>query len=153
MPGKLFKEVIKAVSAFGTLPFYLFLSIFVLLLGETKLFIWLFVGLIFSYIIMVPIRLLYYKERPRKESYKNILEKIDASSFPSSHSLKITLIFCLASFYYASIYVAGLFFLLYFFVLFSRYYLKKHYLIDIAIGSLIGFLGSLLIILFLNSVL
>lgn len=143
---KLKKHVVRDISAFGALPFYLFLSILVMLLGEIKLFLWLIIGLFLAYGITILIRAFYYKDRPIKENYKGFIEKIDASSFPSLHSLRVTLMFCFFGFYYKSLYLILLFFFMMLLVFFSRYYLKKHFKIDIISGFIFGVIESFIII-------
>ena len=150
--SKLIKRIFKDISALGALPFYLFLSFFVLLLGEIKLFVWLMAGLFLSYFITAIIRIIYHKDRPKKIDYKNFLEKIDASSFPSLHSWKIIMLSTLTGFYYRSVYLTVLLLFLSFLFLFSRYYLKKHYIIDIIFGGLFGLIEAIGIILFLPKI-
>jgi len=146
IPKKLKKDVVRDISAFGALPFYLFLSIFVMLLGEIKLFLWLIIGLFLAYGITILIRVLYYKDRPIKENHKDFIERIDTSSFPSLHSLRVTLIFCLFGFYYKSLYLTVLFFFIILLVFCSRYNLKKHFKIDIIFGFILGVIESFIIV-------
>lgn len=147
MSQKIFKKIIEDAGALGALPFYLFISIFVLIQNELKLFIWLLLGLVFSYFFIVLIRIFYHKDRPVREPYKNLLEKIDASSFPSLHSWRIAMISCLLIYYYMSLYLGIFLFIASIIVMFSRYYLKKHYITDIFFGGLFGIIESVLIIL------
>ncbi len=149
MLSKLFKKFIEDISSFGALPFFLFLSFFVLILGDFQLFWGLMLGLVFAYFITAIIRIIYYKDRPEKMVYKNILEKIDASSFPSLHSWRIILISVLMSFYYKSVYLIIFLSILSFLVLFSRYYLKKHYLVDIIAGACFGMMEAIWIMILL----
>ncbi|OIO61904.1 hypothetical protein COY26_01585 [Candidatus Woesearchaeota archaeon CG_4_10_14_0_2_um_filter_33_10] len=146
IPKKLKTQVVEDISVFGALPFYLFLSIFVMLLGEIKLFLWLIIGLFLAYGITILIRAFYYKDRPTKENYNGFIEKINTSSFPSLHSLRVTLIFCLFGFYYKSVYLTILFFFIMLLVFFSRYNLKKHFKIDIIFGFVLGVIESFIIV-------
>lgn len=148
--NKLFEQAIKDISALGSLIFYLFISFFILILGDKQLFLWLIIGLFFSYILIIIIRTFYHKNRPSKQLYSNLIEKIDASSFPSHHSLRVTMLLCLLSFYYKSIYLAILLLTVSILVFYSRYYLKKHYVSDIIFGLLLGIIESIIIILYLN---
>jgi len=146
MVVKLLKETIADISSFGALPFYLFLMSLFLIFNEIILFTWLFIGLILSFAFVIVIRIFYFKERPEKKEYKNLFEKIDASTFPSLHSWRIVMILVFLSSYYRSIYIASLFGIIALLVLFSRGYLKKHYFTDIIFGSLFGLIMALLII-------
>lgn len=142
MAHKLIESFIDSFSFFGALPFYLFFSFFILFLGNLKLFIWLILGISFSYLFIMIIRLIYYKERPKIVEHKNILERIIASSFPSFHSCAITILSFLVCFYYKSTNLIVLFVIISFLVFFNRYHLRKHYLLDIIVGILLGFLVS-----------
>jgi len=144
--SRLIKEFIEDATAFGSLSFFLFLIFLFLILGEVKLSIWLIWGLILSFVFIVIIKLFYFKERPKKKDYKNIIEKLDASSFPSLHSWRITMIFVFLSYYYKSFYLVILLGIIAILVFFSRKYLKKHYWIDIIFGALFGLIMSLLIV-------
>jgi undecaprenyl-diphosphatase len=146
MSNRIVNSLIRDLSSFGGLPFYLFLSFFVMLLGELKLFLWLIIGMIISYLIVIIIRIIFYKERPRKEKYNTFIEKIDASSFPSLHSFRITLIFWLFYFNYKSLYITIMVFFIGLAVFFSRYYLKKHFRIDIFWGFILGLVTSFAIV-------
>jgi membrane-associated phospholipid phosphatase len=44
------------------------------------------VALVCSYVFGSLIKLFYFKPRPKEQAYKNLLQKIDASSFPSVHT-------------------------------------------------------------------
>lgn len=149
MASRLIKEFIEDFSAFGALPFYLFLIFFFLIINETKLAYWIIIGVIFSFIFIALIKLFYFKERPKKKEYSNILEKIEASSFPSLHSWRIIMLFVLISFYYKSVYMGIFLGIVAAIVLFSRNYLKKHYWIDIVFGAIFGLIEGLVIVWFL----
>ena len=99
-----------------------------------------------SYIIIIPLRLLYHKPRPNKEEYNDIIEKIISSSFPSHHSMKITMLFVLVSYTLKSMYLLITLAFICALVSYTRYYLRKHYLADIIGGILIGLAISLLLI-------
>jgi undecaprenyl-diphosphatase len=142
----LIKEFIEDSSAFGSLSFFLFLIFLFLILGEVKLGIWLILGFILSFAFVIIIRLFYFKERPQKKEYKNIIEKINASSFPSLHSWRIVMIFVFLSYYYNSIYLVIFLGIIAILVFFSRKYLKFHYWTDIIFGAIFGLIMSLLIV-------
>lgn len=142
----LFKEFIEDVTVFGSLSFLIFLIFLFLILGEIQLSIWLFLGLVLSFVFIIIIKLFYFKERPEKKQYKNLIEKINASSFPSLHSWRIVMIFVFLSYYYKSFYLFVLLGIITILVFFSRKYLLKHYWVDIIFGALFGLIMSLLIV-------
>jgi undecaprenyl-diphosphatase len=144
--SNLFKDFIEDTSAFGSLSFYLFLIFLFLIIGQIKLGIWLIWGLILSFAVIIIIKLFYFKERPQKKEYKNFIEKIEASSFPSLHAWRIIMIFVFLSYYYKSIYFVILLGTIAILVFFSRKYLRKHFWIDIVFGAIFGLIMSLLLI-------
>lgn len=141
------EKIWRETTHFGSLWFYSFLIIFVFILGEKVLSFQLLGGIIISYVITLIIRGIYYRDRPVKQTHHNFLEKFDASSFPSLHSMRGAILFTLFSFYYKTLPIALLFLVLAITIFASRYFLKKHYISDIAAGALIGFLLAYGIIL------
>jgi undecaprenyl-diphosphatase len=146
MSSHLIKEFIEECSAFGSLPFFLFLIFLFFILGEIQLSTWLVLGLILSFALVILIKLFYFKQRPQKKDYHNIIEKLDASTFPSLHSMRIVLILVFLSYYYKSVYLVFLLGIIACIVFYSRKYLKKHYWMDILFGALFGFVMSFFII-------
>lgn len=128
----------KSLSELGSIYGYLFLMFMVYSFGNSRLFLMLLSSLVLSYIIAVTIRVIYFKDRPSKEKYNNILEKIDASSFPSIHAMRSSIVFALFTLYFNDVFLAVMFFITSLMISISRYKIKKHYWLDIIIGYLIG---------------
>ena len=132
---KNFIETVRDFTAFGDPLILIILS--ALILGLDKNLIYILIGLIFIELVSRGIRIFYYKDRPRKETHNNFLEKLDASSFPSIHSARSSFVFLVL--YSLTNYPANLLFILLFLIVgFTRIILKKHYLIDIIFGFIIG---------------
>jgi len=87
----MFEEMLKDVSAFGGLPLYVAVTALVYFI-DIGLAMRLGLGLVAAYFVTIIIRALYFKERPKPRKYKNIIEKIDASSFPSLHTIRVTVL-------------------------------------------------------------
>ncbi|MBD3252118.1 phosphatase PAP2 family protein [Candidatus Pacearchaeota archaeon] len=138
-------KIFEEITFLGGILFYALFSFYFLILGEIKQFSGLILALIFIYSITFFIRLVYYKSRPKKVPYKNLIEKIDSSSFPSLHAARSTLIVLFLIF---AIKLSLIFVLLisvpWLLVLYSRIYLKKHYIVDIFGGIILGVLGLIL---------
>lgn len=130
--------IFQDISTFGGLVFYLFLCLFFFLVGKTNLTIKLLVGLIILYIIVNISRLIYFKERPKKQPYNNLLEKLDASSFPSMHASRASFLFFVLYNNTKELYLITLFFIIFLLVSYSRIYLKKHHTLDVVAGIIIG---------------
>lgn len=137
---KSINNTIKEFSLFGSLPFYVFIVLFLFILGYRVLSIKLILGLIFSYFLVFLIRWIYFKDRPKKEKYNNFLEKIDASSFPSLHSMRAVVLSGLISLKLVSLNTLILFGFMMLCVFLSRWHIKKHYLADILFGAVFGLL-------------
>ena len=133
------KESIKIFSTIGTYQFYILISIVFLTLKYYKEFFFLILGLFFIYLFTIPIRLLFFKDRPTKKKYSNLLEKIDASSTPSGHVTRsIFLAIFLIGFFDLKILFSIFIVLIFVLISYSRIYLKQHFPIDILIGALLG---------------
>ena len=141
-----FDIIIEDISTLGASPFYIFLVVLFLILGFTKLFFWMAIGFVVAHVIVIIIRWLFPKTRPKKVRYQNFVEKIDASSFPSHHSLRMAMMVIFLALFFKNIYLTVFMISTALVVLFSRYYLKRHYIFDILGGAGIGVLLSLLIV-------
>ena len=137
--ARIIKKFFEEITYIGGLFFFIFLIALFFFAGMRNYSIKLFIVLIGIYIITGIIRIIYFKQRPKKEEYDNFIEKIDASSFPSMHSARITflclftLIFLNLEFFIKAIIIA-------FGILgvYSRVYLKKHDFVDVIGGILLG---------------
>lgn len=84
------------------------------------------------------IKIFFPKTRPNAQKYTNLLEKIDAGSFPSLHSSRITIVY-LTLFSFANLLIFKIIFISIIpIVMLSRINLKKHFLTDIIGGFVIG---------------
>ena len=126
----------RDITSLGN-PFILLFVPFIFL-GFGKPF-WILLGaLAINEIIGSLIKIVFPKTRPNGQKYTNIIEKIDAGSFPSLHSSRITVVY-LTMFSNAEILVMqALFIFIILMVMLSRVALKKHFFTDIIGGFVIG---------------
>lgn len=126
----------RDITSLGN-PFILLFVPFIFL-GFGKTF-WILLGaLAINEIIGSLIKIVFPKTRPNGQEYTNIIEKIDAGSFPSLHSSRITVVY-LTMFSNAEILVMqALFIFIILMVMLSRVALKKHFFTDIIGGFVIG---------------
>jgi len=96
------------------------------------------IGLVLMQSAVIIIRTFYFKERPNKYPYKSYIERIDASSFPSLHSARITFLAIAFMNYYNEMIFSILLAALAVIVMYSRIYLKKHDLKDVLAGAILG---------------
>lgn len=132
------KECVRDVTSLGGFTLYWF--IIFLFIGLTE---WSLVGkLIFSFFVTMGIayviRIIYFKERPLREFYATHVERMEASSFPSLHTMRFSALATVLVPYFDN-FLAGVFLGIFVVVVgLSRMNLKKHYLIDVVVGLLLG---------------
>ena len=136
-------EFFRDVTAMG--GFAASLLLMLIFLGS-PLFLPLLLGSILTAGIVIIIRILYFKNRPKKELYKNWMERIDASSFPSLHTARIVFLALLFTFFVHNYYLALLCAIIAVLVSYSRIYLKKHDWIDVIGGAMLGAIAYFIII-------
>ncbi len=130
-------SVMKDVTALGGVTFYAVLLVFSLFMSM-PVFWMLAAGLFLMYIINVPLKLVFYKDRPNKMGYKALWEKFEASSFPSVHSARavfLALVFWTTS---AALPLKAFVVLLAALIMVSRVWLKKHFWSDVVAGIASG---------------
>lgn len=135
IPRSLSREAIRDLSALGTTPILVLLSF--ISLWDLKLVLLIWILLMGLELLVSAIKIALFKDRPKSKNFSTLLEKIDASAFPSAHVARST--FVTTSLYF----ISGnpypfIYLLIPLFVAYSRIALEKHYLIDIAIGYLLG---------------
>ena len=131
----------KEITQLGGLLFYVFVVFAFFFGGLSEISVDLVIGFVFLYGVAFFVRMIYFKPRPRRITYRTFLEKINTSSFPSVHSARVTflalyllLVFDLSVFYQILAVALALS------VMYSRIYLKKHYFVDVLGGFLLGIL-------------
>jgi len=136
---KFYLAWLNELTSLGGMVFYLINIVILLAKGLYIHVFWLIIGLIMILGSFYLIRFFYFKERPvKKKKGKSLLTRLDASSFPSVHAARITFL-CITYIYLINeIYFRILFIFIWVLVLLSRYLLKKHYLIDVVVGSLLS---------------
>lgn len=131
-------EGFRDITSLGSLMacFILFLILLIVNLKRASI---LFVGVALIEIVGSIIKLKFHKARPNKQFYSNLIEKIDAGSFPSIHSARALVLGLSLYPLVSSKILIGLIFALVFIVGLSRIYLKKHFITDIIGGYILGF--------------
>ena len=128
----------RDITALGTVPYHAIFLVFLLLFSQYGLFYTVLLGEILVYVISVFLKLAFFKNRPQRMGHENILEKIEASSFPSVHTARIFFVSILLMLRINNLMVAAFLLLLSLFVAYSRIYLKKHYFVDVLAGAALG---------------
>ena len=135
---KLLNEFMRDITSLGGATFFGFLVVVSLSLMKWHLSSLLVIGFIISFIITLGIRLIYHKDRPKKEVYSNIIEKIDASSFPSLHSARAIFLALVFIFIEHNLIYQLLIATISLTIIYSRIHLKKHDVNDVIGGIILG---------------
>ena len=142
------KDFWNDVTSVGSLFFYLLVLVMVFFLGQPFLGTQLTIALVSCYIIGVPIKLFFFQRRPNKQTYKTLVQKFDAASFPSVHSMRVVCLAAVLTFFLKSIVFSVIALGLVIAVMYSRIRLNKHYVGDIVAGAVFGVIVPVLVIYF-----
>jgi len=130
------KQGIQELGFFGTLPVYIAILL-VLLFYNINLGLNLSIALVIMYVVTAIIRFFFHKDRPKKLKHANLLEKIDASSFPSLHSTRAMYLALVLGFQFKLFPLFLVFALL---TGYSRIAQKKHHVTDVLGGYILALL-------------
>lgn len=134
--NKTYLDAVRDYTSFGN-PSILFI-IALLLIGFNWTFIMIVIGWIAVEIGGSLIKLFDFKNRPKKERYSNMPEKIDAGSFPSLHVARVSFVFISIILLINEPLIKVILGVLIPVVAFTRIKLKKHYLVDTIAGFVLG---------------
>ena len=130
-------DLFRDLTSFGSAGFFALVLLLTLFLNGS-LFIDLLMGFIITLAVVVIIRSIYFKDRPHKQDFHNFIEKIEASSFPSLHSARITFLALTFSYYFSNRFVSVFCILITTLVIYSRIHIKKHDWVDVIAGMILG---------------
>lgn len=132
------EELWQDIKGLSGVPFFVVIILIAFLLQEKKLAYQLIVGLILAYAVTFVIRLVYFKKRPDGQTYRNIIQKIDASSFPSLHAMRAAVLATILSAFFENFWLTPLFALSAVAVAVSRVMTKRHDVSDVLAGLIFG---------------
>ena len=136
-----------SVLGLGGLVFYLALCVFLFLTGAYSVLNQLLITLVLLYIAVPLLRFLFFKERPKKQTYSNFFEKIDAGSFPSMHASRSFALLFVFHRYFNNTMISLVLLISALLICYSRLYFKKHDLIDIIGGIVVGSVTGYLVLM------
>jgi len=134
------KEIWHQISAFGGIALSGFAIVFSFLMGYRLLSYQLVVEILLAFAIVVLIRSIYFRQRPDKTTYKSWLGKMDASSFPSMHAIRVFGLATIISINFPKPAIIALSLLIASAVAVSRVIMKRHHISDVLVGSILGVL-------------
>lgn len=135
---KYVNQFFRDLTSLGSMMFYTLVLGLSLVFQELDLFLKLLLGLILIMAVSVLARIIYFKNRPKKQDYKSLIEKLEAASFPSIHTARIVFLGLELIFFFKKDLVTAFFILLMVLVAYSRVYLKKHDWVDLIGGAGLG---------------
>ena len=138
-------DFFRDITSFGSVWFYIFLMFFFLIQKNYALFAKLALGIGIGYVAIVILRIAFFKDRPDKYKYKTLIDKLDAASFPSTHSARVAFLFVLFVNYFNNMVISVFLALIAGIVLYSRIYLKKHDWKDVMGGAIVGILAYFIV--------
>ncbi len=128
----------RDITSLGGIYVYLIIALVIFIVDNYPLFMKLLFGAFASYLIAGIIRIVYFKDRPNKESHSNFIERIDASSFPSIHAFRVSYLLIVFGYAFGDMIAIILIFTAAFLVCVSRIYLRKHDYVDVLGGIVLG---------------
>ena len=143
-------EFLQDMKALGGLPIYVIIIALFLTMGDFIISTALTIGLVISYAVTIGIRSVYFKERPKKVKYRTKLEKLDASSFPSMHTIRVVVLGIILATAISTPLFSILAIPCIILAAYARVKLKRHHLIDVAAGAVFGILIALVSIWITN---
>ncbi len=139
------EDFFRSVTALGDAWFYFTLVLILFALGKTNFATELIIGFFVIYFTAIIIRVFYFKNRPNKEKYNTLVERIDASSFPSVHSARVVFVGLTFAKFLDSLQINLILFAIAAIVCYSRIAIKKHYWTDVIAGIILGIITFLTI--------
>ena len=128
----------RDITTFGGAIFYGGVVLFSFILGQQMLARQLLLGFVFTLCITIIIRLLYFRNRPQKQEFHNLLERIDAASFPSLHTSRVVFLTGMGISSFQNSFITLFLIVFAALVIYSRIYLQKHDWIDVIGGIVVG---------------
>ena len=98
------------------------------------------IGIILIYLIVIFVKLIYFKNRPEKIPYSSMIERLDASSFPSLHAARTGFLGIIFIKFFNNMIISVILAVLTVLICYSRVYLKKHDAKDVIAGIVLGIL-------------
>ncbi len=129
---------LKDFTALGGLVLYIVFGVLFYFTGHQDVVLRLLIGLLLMYATIAPLRLIFFRKRPEIQKFSNIIEKIDAGSFPSMHATRTTFLALQMSAFFQNVMLTIAFTLVVAIVCYSRLYIKRHHPSDVFFGIILG---------------
>lgn len=131
-------ELIEDMKSLGGFWLYILITVLFFAVGEFGWGVLLLLSLIVLFALIILIRLIYFKPRPRPYKFNRWYDKIDASSFPSMHAARAAMLAVILSYYFRSPVLTAIFITCSLGVAAARVVSKKHFFSDVVAGLVLG---------------
>jgi membrane-associated phospholipid phosphatase len=138
---KFIHQFFRDLTSLGSFVFFSIIILLTLAFQKHPLTIKLIFGLISTLLIVILIRIFYFKNRPKKQNHHNFIERIDASSFPSLHTARVVFLALIFNQSFPTPLTITFFTTIAVFTAYSRIYLKKHDWYDLFGGLILGLIA------------
>ena len=135
---KFHEEIMREITVLGGFFFCGLIVLAFFALGFTSEALQLLVGFAIITALVVIIRMVYFRERPKRVDHTNFIERIDASSFPSLHTARIVFVALFVGIAWPLVLWKVFLVFIALLVAYSRIYLRKHDWIDVVVGGGLG---------------
>ncbi len=139
-------DLVRETSSLGSIVVYGVIAVLFYFLNHVDVFLQLVTAIVLGYAITALLRLLFFKHRPKKEKFKNLIEKIDAATFPSLHSMRATFFGIVLMNFFQNMLVSAVIILCIAGVGYARILDKRHYTTDVIAGIILGIAIGLFVI-------
>lgn len=141
------KENIQDISSLGGNAIYVITALIFLLYPDGMVVFWQLLTAYFCVaIITVVTRIVHFSDRPDHQKYNGVLSKLDASGFPSLHAGRAAALTVIVLNYFQNTWVTVIGVLMILGVAVARVALKRHHVIDVMFGAILGVASALLTI-------
>jgi membrane-associated phospholipid phosphatase len=142
---RLGSTALRHISALVSYEVYFLFILFAFVLDAIHLAGSLLLGVVLLYGFGIPLRLLIYSPRPQQEPLDSLLKSINTNSFPSFHMARGTILGILLSIMFQTVWFLALWSLMLLAIGTGRIITKRHYIIDLIGGVLLGIITTTLV--------
>jgi len=142
----IYVDLVREAGALGSIVVYGVAALLFYVLNFVDVFMQLAAALVLGYAVTSIIRAVFFTQRPKKERFTNFIEKIDAASFPSLHSMRATFFGVILMNFFQNMLVNALLIVCIAAVGTSRVIEKRHYATDVVVGVILGMVIGLAVI-------
>ncbi|RME53026.1 phosphatase PAP2 family protein [Candidatus Woesearchaeota archaeon] len=132
------QRIVRDISALGGITFAVLVFLFALAFSWFDVARRLFFCIVASFFIAGMIRFVYFKDRPEPKRYKTVLQRLDASSFPSLHAARAGFLVLVLAEKVRTRFALVLMVVLAMLVCYSRVVRRRHDYVDVLAGLVLG---------------